>query len=208
MPKVSDDIRCLRDKFREVVIMGTGPTTVDYEEMMPQIHEPIFFINAAHRYSEMCASKHQYFVTHHISEYFTVRPVSVFIEKMVLDCDVNYSGTLHAKRAPTGDYIPVQCQAVDEVITAEFLSMYPHLLDKDEVDRRNMLLAGFGSATTAIHAAWYAGCRRVAFIGCNPDVLGTAKDARFGGRLNFEPDKVKENNRRLPKLLNLNVTHW
>lgn len=196
----------MKNLFDEVVIMGSGPTTFDYNELS-RIHEPIFFINGTHQFSDICPSKHKYFFTHHISRYTDVMPVTVWIKAMYFDEEESYGGCMYAKTFPKNEYITIDCQADDEVITPEFLARHPFLLDRDEVSNRNRLLAGFGSATTAIHAAWFAGCKKITFIGCNPDMAGIARDVRIGGQLDWSPDKVKENNRQLPKLLGLNVVH-
>lgn len=197
----------LRDLGPEAVIVGSGPTRFDYRRLM-YVTAPVFFINRAHLLCRMCRSSKQYFVTHHISKYRNVPIKTIFIERMRYEEGLDYAGHMSARVYPEGPYIPVQCQADDEVLTAAFFIKYPWLLDRDFVEMYSRLVAGFGSATTAIHAAWFAGCQKLTMIGCNPDCLDNGYDPRLGeGQMAFAPEKVKENNRNLPGLLGMRVRY-
>lgn len=207
MLKTPRTIAFMKNLFDEVVIAGSGPTSFDYNNFC-DIHEPVFFINDMHVFAEICPSEHKYFFTHHPMKYQYVKPIPVHIQRMFVD-DSDYQGVLYAHTVPKDQqYIQIDVKSIDDTIDQSFLDKHKFLLDRDEVAERNMLLAGFGSATTAIHAAWFAGAKKVTFIGCNPDVEGIQRDPRIGGKLNYGPDLVKANNRMLPKLLGLNFIHY
>ena len=197
-----------KNKFTESVIVGSGPTSVNYEYELSKVHEPIFFINDTHRFSRFCPSKHKYFFTHHISKFTDVSPITFFIERMFWQDSDDYTGILYPSAKPKNEYIGIDTQANDEIIQEKFMQKF-NLYDKDLIASRNRLLACFGSATTAIHFAWFSGCGKITFIGCNPDVMGGQYDSRIGqqGEMIYDPDKVKENNRILPKMLGLRVVH-
>jgi hypothetical protein len=209
MLKEQSSLRNFRNKFTEVVIFGSGPTKLDYEVELPKITEPIFFINDTHRMSHLCCSEHQYFFTHHISEFTRVDPVTVFIQRMFSKSN-DYQGVLKATATPINSYISIDVQLDDDVVSDRFLDAFK-LRDKDEIERKNRLLACFGSATTAIHFAWFSGCNKITFIGCNPDLDTFSYDPRIisdsGTKMLSSPSKVKENNRILPRMLGLNVVH-
>lgn len=200
----------LRNLGPEAVIVGSGPTRFDYRRLM-YVTSPVFFINRAHALARFCRSKKQYFVTHHISQYRNVPLLrTIFIEQMWYEEGRDYAGHMSARVYPEGPYIPVKCQADDEVLTAEFFVKYPQLLDREFVAMFSRLVAGFGSATTAIHAAWFSGCQKLTMIGCNPDCPDNGYDLRLGqdlGEMAFAPEKVKENNRNLPGLLGMRVRY-
>lgn len=200
-------LKNLRDVFEEAVIFGSGPTSIDYEAELPKITMPIFFINAAHKFSDICTSQHKYFFTHHLSKYTTVSPTTVFIKRMFMEDDDNYRGVLKCTVVPKNKYIAIDAQGNDEVVTERFLDHF-RLRNKDEVARKNRLLACFGSATTAIHFAWFTGCKKVTFIGCNPHSDTNAYDPRIAqGSMAFSPYKVKQNNKILPNFLGLEVEY-
>ena len=202
----------MKNAFSEVVIAGAGPTTFDYNDFA-KISEPVFFINRMHKFSDGCLSEHQYFFTHHITEFQEVKPTTIHIEKMYYDY-LDYKGFLTAQARPKNRHIAIDVQATEEVIDKEFLETHPWLLDKKEVIRRNRLLAGFGSVTTAIYMAWFVGAKQVTMIGCNPDSQSAAHDDRLckmglspHKAMIYGPDKIKENTRVMPDLLGLNVLH-
>lgn len=196
-----------RDKFTELVIVGSGPTSLDYEVDLPKITEPVIFINDAHQLSHLCQSEHQYFVTHHLSKFRQVNPITMFIERMFDEDDPDYKGILHSQVQPVGECIRIDGQYNNEVASEWFLDHF-QLRDRDEVSRKNRLMACFGSTTTAIHFAWFSGCKKVTFVGCNPDLETNSYDPRIrSGEMMFSPKKVKENNRILPKMLGLNAVH-
>jgi hypothetical protein len=202
---VGVSLRELKQKFSDVVIVGSGPTNFDYADFK-QIHEPIVFINQSHQFSEVCASRHQYFVTHHIMSFPRVRPVTVFLERFFVE-GTDYGGVLIAKTKPRGPYFSVDAQAEDEVITKAFMRQNAWMLDRDQVVEKNRLMALFGSTTTALHLAWLMGATRVRMIGCNPDSTTDRHDSRIEGKMTFSPDKVKQNTRLVPGYFDLRVTH-
>jgi hypothetical protein len=207
MLKEKTSLSNFRDKFTEAFIFGSGPTSFDYDVELPKISDPVFFINNTHRLSRLCRSEHQYFFTHHIHKFLQVDPVTIFIQRMFNECGESYKGVLHSVVTPMNKYISVDAQQDDEVASEWFLESFK-LRDKDEIERKNRLLACFGSATTAIHFAWFTGCKKVTFVGCNPDLDTDDYDPRISsGKMLFDPKKVKENNRVLPKMLGLNVVH-
>lgn len=166
-----------------------------------------------HKFSDGCLSEHQYFFTHHITEFTEVAPTTIFIEKMYYDY-VDYKGFLVAQARPKNKHISVDVQATEEVIDEEFLETHSWLLDREEVTRRKRLMSGFGSVTTAIYMAWYVGAKKVTMIGCNPDSPTAAHDERLNPmglspykKMLYGPDKIKENTREMPRLLGLNVEH-
>lgn len=195
----------LKDRFSEVVIVGSGPTLFKYEDFS-QIHEPIFFINDMHKFSNVCPSKHQYFFTHHITKFPKVEPITIFINSMYYDV-VDYKGVMHATAKPQGKYISVDTQASEDVANEYFFQTHSWLLDKGEVVKRNRLLAFFGSVTTVIYMAWFVGAEKVTMIGCNPESTDARHDLRLGGKMLYQPDKIKQSTRILPELLRLNVVH-
>lgn len=197
-------LRALKNRYDEVVIVGSGPTTFDYD--FSKIHEPVFFINDMHRYSAVCPSKDQYFFTHHITKFPSVQPTTIHIERMYYDV-VDYRGVLKATAEPEGRYIGVDCQASEDVANEYFFKEHPWLLDRDEVAERNRLLAFFGSITTVIHAAWYVGAKKVTMIGCNPDSPDARHDQRVLGKMLYQPEKIKQSTRILPEVLHMNVVH-
>lgn len=202
---VNASLQKLKEKFSEVVIVGSGPTSFDYADFK-QIHEPVLFINQTHQFSSVCPSRHQYFVTHHIMSYPRVRPVTVFLERFFVE-GTDYDGVLIAKTKPRGRYFSVDAQAEDEVITKAFVRRNSWMLDRDQVVQKNRLMALFGSATTALHLAWLMGATRVTMIGCNPDSATDRHDRRIEGKMIFSPDKVKQNTRLVPEYFDLRVTH-
>ena len=212
MLSVSPHLRHLKDVFSEVIIVGAGPTQFDYNEFS-NIHEPIFFINRTHKFSENCPSEHQYFFTHHITEFEDVQPITIYIEKMYYDLH-DYRGFLMAQGEPKNRHIRLDVQAAEEVIDEEFLETHSWLLDKEEVSNRNRLMSGFGSVTTVFHMAWFVGAKKVTMIGCNPELPTNAHDDRLikmglspHKKMIYGGDKIKENTRVLPVLLGLNVEH-
>ena len=149
-----------------------------------------------------------YFFTHHISKFCNVEPITIFIYTMFDEDSPDYKGRIYAQASPVNECIPIDAQYNDEVVSEWFLDHY-QLRDKDQVAKRNRLLACFGSGTTAIHFAWFTGCKKITFIGCNPKLLTDEYDPRIGeqGKMIYCPDKVKENNRILPEMLGLEVVH-
>lgn len=207
MLKEKTPLSAFKDKFTEAFIIGSGPTSFDYDVELPKITEPVFFVNDTYRLSHLCQSDHQYFFTHHISKFTQVEPITVFIQRMFDQDSPDYQGVLYSQFKPANNYIGVDAQANDEIVSEWFLNHF-NLRDKDEVSKKNRLLACFGSATTAIHFAWFSGCKKVTFVGCNPDSNTNDYDLRIRkGKMAYSPDKVKQNNRILPKMLGLNVVH-
>lgn len=195
----------LKDRFSELIIVGSGPTNFKYENFS-KVHEPIFFINDMHRFSKSCPSRHQYFFTHHITKYPEVEPITIFLENMYYDV-VDYKGVLTATGKPLGKHITVDCQASEDVANEYFFRTHSWLYDKDEVVKRNRLVAFFGSVTTVIYMAWFVGANKITMIGCNPDTVDDRHDLRIGGKMLYQPDKIKQSTRILPEILRLNVIH-
>lgn len=192
-----------KDRFSEFVIAGSGPSNFNYD--FSKITLPIIFINDMHRFSENCPSEHQYFITHHILNFQKVKPLTIHIERMYYDMG-DYSGFLEVAANPIGPYISVECQATEEAANSRFFGKQSWLLDKKQVALKNRLAACYGSATTALHFAWFAGAQRVTMIGCNPDTP-PVHDARIGGKLVSAPELVQESLAVMPNILGLEVVH-
>jgi hypothetical protein len=202
---VSTPLHDLRDRFAKAVIVGSGPTSFDFTDF-ENIHDPVIFINQMHTFSSICPSRNQYFVTHHITQYPQVRPVTIFLERFFIETG-DYDGVLVAKLRPKGRYIAVDAQCEDEVITDAFARKHSWMFDRDKVVQKNRLMALFGSVTTALHLAWLMGVKDVDMIGCNPDSPSNRHDRRIEGRMVHSPEKVKQNTRLVPAFLQLAVTH-
>jgi len=200
-----NSIKELKNKFNEVIIVGSGPTSFKYEDFA-QIHEPIFFINDTHQFSDICPSKNQYFFTHHITNYLNVAPITIFIERMHYDMG-DYKGVLNVTAKPVGQFISVDCQASEDVADIDFFQWHQWLYNKDEVVSRNRILACFGSATTALYMAWFVGANKITMIGCNPQTVENDHDIRIGGKMLYQPHKVKQSVENLSNILKLNIIH-
>ena len=200
-----NSIKELKNKFSEVIIFGSGPTSFKYEDVS-KIHEPIFFINDTHKFSAMCPSKNQYFFTHHITKYSDVKPITVFIEKMYYDIG-DYKGVLTATGKPIGQFITTDCQASEDAANINFFQEHNWLYDKDEVVSRNRILAFFGSVTTTLYMAWFVGANKITMIGCDPHTIDDNHDIRLGGKMLYQPDKIKQSVETLSNILHLNIIH-
>lgn len=199
-----NSIKELKNKFSsEVIIVGSGPTSFKYEDFS-KVYEPIFFINDTHKFSSICPSKNQYFFTHHITKYPEVKPTTVFIEKMYYDIG-DYRGVLTATGKPVGQFIMTNCQASEDSANETFFQEHKWLYDKDEVVSRNRILAFFGSVTTALYMAWFVGANKITMIGCDPRTIGDNHDIRFGGKMLYQPDKIKQSVAKMAEILNLNI---
>ena len=189
------------------VIVGSGPTKFDYSDLR-YVYDPVFFINRTHELQHHVLQAPKFFVTHHISQFTRVAEhlPTIFIKKMIHEEGLDYAGVMEARLTPLGHYLECECQADDEVLTETFFKRHGWLLDRDICRAYSRSLAGFGSATTAIHLAYLMGCKELVMIGCNPELATIKYDKRIGeGQMMFSPDKVKANNRELPKLLGMKV---
>jgi hypothetical protein len=200
-----NSIKELKNKFSEVFIFGSGPTSFKYEDVS-KIHEPIFFINDTHKFSSMCPSKNQYFFTHHITKYPDVKPITIFIKKMYYDVG-DYKGVLTATGMPMGQFITTDCQASEDTANINFFQEHNWLYDKDEVVSRNRILAFFGSVTTTLYMAWFVGANKITMIGCDPRTINDDHDVRLGGKMLFQPEKIRKSVNVLSNILHLNIIH-
>ena len=198
-------LEALRDKFSEAVIVGSGPTRIDFNDF-GHIHEPVVFINQMHKFSSVCPSEHQFFVTHHITSYPAVLPVTVFLERFFVE-NRDYEGVMVARTKPRGRYFSVDAQGEDEIITEEFARRHSWMFDREQVVLKNRLMALFGSVTTALHLVWLMGAKHVKMIGCDPNSDSDRHDRRIEGRMVYSPEKVKKNTQLVPEYLQLAVTH-
>jgi len=202
-------LRDLPTDVDEAVIVGSGPTKFDYLQL-GSVFGPIFFINQAWKVSKYAMlSTQRYFVTHHISQFLDMPDLlTVFIRTMRFEEGADYHGHMHSRFEPYGSYMECDCQADDEVLSEDFFNNHSWLRDPSVCRAFNRSLAGFGSATTAIHLAYLMGAKKLVMIGCDPMSKTDKYDKRFGdGQMKFAPDKVKANNLHLPKLLDMKVNY-
>ncbi len=117
----------------------------------------------------------------------------------------DYRGVLTATGKPVGQFIKIDCQASEDSANEIFFQEHKWLYDKDEVVSRNRILAFFGSVTTTLYMAWFVGANKITMVGCDPRTVGDNHDIRFGGKMLYQPDKIKQSVAKMAEILNLNI---
>ena len=191
----------LKDSFPKLYVVGSGPTNFDYKDI-EKITAPIIFINDMAQFAITCASEEQYFLSHHLSKYRDVSPITIWISKLYSETsEWNIVGD--SRFSPKNDFISVKAIMGDEA-DDNFFVRYPWLLNKDEVIKKNTILGFFGTITTVLYMSWFMGCSEPRMIGCDPNSLTDTHDKRIGGAMIYEPAKIKRNQKALTKKLDLN----
>ena len=200
----------LKNKFKKIYILGSGPTTFDYEKDLKHIHDPVFFINDTIKYEHLCPSPDKFFFSHHLGmkpEFQDVKPPTIYVHAQFLDdTGPDYQDIMIAKYKPKGPAITVDAQ-VHNKMEPWFFEKYNWLLSKEEVIKRNKIATSFGTITTVLYMLWFTGCEECLFIGCDPDTADFKHDDRIGGEMIYQPELIIQNQKFLIKILKLNAKY-
>jgi len=190
----------IKNSFPKVWIFGSGPTEYKYQDLR-EFRDPIIFINDTHLMADDCPSDHKFFVTHHLSKYQRVSPVTIFLRKATsLTTEWNISA--ESRYFPVNACIAISVFLEDEV-TEEFFQQHAWLLNRDIVAEKNTIASFSGSVTTALYISWFMGCLEPTLVGCNPESLTDNHDPRIGGAMIYDPAKIRRNQILLTQILGL-----
>ena len=187
-----------------VVIVGSGPTNLDYGVFRHIKDGVVIWMNDMVKYAEHCPCPDQLFVSHHLSKYKHQIPqhvTTVYLQNRDIEVG-DWSGRLRNRVELTTPRFLVDTVG-HNIITQDWMDQHEWLARSVEVVHGLTLMMFHGTITTALHLAFLAGPCTLELIGCNPHTTKDDHDIRIGGRMLYEPDKVRLNQINIMKWLDL-----